>query len=86
MAQFDETDVEHLHIFRLPRSRFSFVTEFRIRLDGTIERRTVNEDGSRVKDSLGEWQKIEAEGIEMSRRAISAFDEWLTSLNWRSPA
>ena len=86
MAQFDETDSEHLPLFRLPRSRFSFVTEFRILRDGTIERRTVNEDGSRVKDALGVWQKIEPEGIEMSRRAIPAFDQWLTSLNWRSPA
>jgi hypothetical protein len=84
MAKLDDTDAEHLHIFRLPRSRFSFVTEFRICLDGTIERRTVNEDGSRVKDSLGEWQKIDPEGVEMSRRAIPALDEWLTSLNWRS--
>jgi len=86
MAKLDETDGESLHTFRLPRSRFSFVTEFRILHNGTIERRTVNEDGSRVKDALGEWQKIDPEGVAMSRRAIPDFDAWLTSLNWRSPA
>ncbi|HZS48747.1 MAG TPA: hypothetical protein VFC63_26985 [Blastocatellia bacterium] len=76
---------ESLPTLRLPRSRFSFVTEFRLRSDGSIERRSVHDDGREVKDVLGQWQIIEPSGIEMSRRAIPLFDEWLKSLNWTPP-
>jgi len=83
---FTDTHEESLPTLRLPKSRFSFVTEFRLRNDGSIERRSVREDGKEVQDVLGQWQIIEPGGIEMSRRAIPLFDEWLKSLNWSQPA
>ena len=70
---------------RLPKSRFSFVTEFRLSPDGWIERRTVYADGRPVKDSLGDWERIEPDGVELSRRHIPLLDTWLKQIGWQPP-